>query len=108
MNTLEPKFTLGQRIINVNTGQAGNIADYNHVILYDVISDTGERYTCTDQMFMAPTDGIMSRAERDEMRAKHTPNTSQDDWTLCPYCRVPGRCDVIKALDALDLLEETR
>ena len=43
------------------------------------------------------------------MRAKHTPSKAQDDWTMCPYCRVSGGCDVIQVLDAWEssLLQNT-
>ena len=42
----------------------------------------------------------MNQQGRDELRAKHTPSKTQDDWTMCPYCRVSGGCDTIRVLDA--------
>jgi len=42
----------------------------------------------------------MNQRERDETRAKHTPSSAQDDWTMCPTCRTSGGCDVVRVLDA--------
>ena len=52
----------------------------------------------------------MNKQQRDELRAMHTPSTAQDDWSMCPNCRVPVQdCDVIKVLDyAESVLEELK